>query len=710
MTKFKDLSTLNYFFKPRSVAVVGASRDFSKMSGKPTGYLRRHGFYGKVFPINPKYEEICGFKAYPDIGSVPEEVDLALIALPADQVVGAVQACAAKGIKAVTIIAGGFSEVQGPEEKEREGQLRKIAQETGIRICGPNTMGTVNLYDRVAANFSGGLDLESLIPGPIGLITQSGALGAMIFYCAQKEKIGLSLWVAMGNEADVKFCEWFSYLALDSHTNVICAYMESLKEDGRNFVAALDIALEKRKPVVVLKVGRSEKAQVAAISHTGAILSPDEGYEAVFRQKGVIRAQNKEELLDFAYMFAADRLPKSNRVGIVSMSGGAGVIMIDDCFNAGLELPEFTEEINKRLKKIVPPIGSAVNPVDLTGYLWNQPSLLKEAVSVLVDDENIDIILVFLGLMGSVKDELINHIKELYRSTHKPMAVTWSAGPYDVYPRLKEEGIPIFNDPTRCVKAIGALVKYKNYIDESDKKESGHYSIGPIRSHNYNVILSKFNDSQRNLTEHQSKEILRRLNLPVPKGFLVNNQQEALSAARKIGFPVVLKIQSTAITHKTEIGGVKLGLVTTEQVLKAYNQLALKTQNMDGILVEEMVTGGLEVIIGVSRHPIFGPLIMFGIGGIYTEIYKDVSFRVAPISEFDAVQMIKEIKGSRLLTGARGRPKSDINELVKVLIQISKLAMEFGDYIYELDINPLAVFEDGKGVKILDALIIKPNP
>jgi acetyltransferase len=392
------------------------------------------------------------------------------------------------------------------------------------------------------------------------------------------------------------------------------------------------------------------------------------------------------------------------------MSGGAGVIMIDDCLNAGLELPEFREEIEKRLRKIVPPIGSAVNPIDLTGYLWNQPGLLKEAVRLLVDDENTDIILIFLGLMGSVKDELINHIKELYYSTHKPMAVTWSAGPDDVYPRLKEEGIPIFTDPTRCVKAIGALVKYKNYIDESDKRERGHYSIGPITSHNYNLILSKFNNSERNLTEYDSKEILSLFTLPVPKGFLVKNQQEALNAARKIGFPVVLKIQSTTITHKTEIEGVKLGLMTTGQVLKAYNQLALKTQNMDGILVEEMVTGGSEVIIGVSRHPIFGPLIMFGVGGIYTEIYKDISFRVAPISEFDAIQMIKEIKGYKLLTGVRGKPKSDISELVKTLTQISKLAIEFEDHIFELDINPLAVFEEGRGVKILDALIVKPNP
>ncbi|HVL08870.1 MAG TPA: acetate--CoA ligase family protein [Burkholderiaceae bacterium] len=694
-------SALDAFFQPRNIAVIGASGDLGKMASRPLTYLRKHGFKGGIYPVNPKYEELGGFKCVGEIEALPADIDLALISLPAAMIPDTVQRCAAKGVRAVTILSGGFGELGTEEGLAIDTALRQVVADTGIRVCGPNCQGGVNLFDHVAATYSGALSSETLSAGPIALVTQSGVFGGLVFAAAQEEGIGVGFWTSTGNELDLTFSDFLDYAVQDERIRVVGGYLESVKDDGERFVAALRRAREAGKPVVLLKTGRTDAGRAAAASHTAALAGSDEGYTAAFRKGGAVRVASSDAFRDLVAAFSTGRIPRGKRVAVLSISGGAATLMADDCSERGLEIAVFSETLRDRLSTVVPTFGSVLNPVDLTGQLVADASLLEKAARIIIDSGEADVLSIFIGMCDGNKDELVEVIGRLAHATDLPIFVTWvAAADRTIYPRIRTLGIPVFHDPTACIATVASMVEWVEECalpEQPDVSASVHAGLlEALRARPAGMM-----------SEASVKGMLATAGLPVPRGQLVRQADAARRAVAEVGGDAVMKLQAVSVPHKSDIGGVRVG-VSVEQAEEAFLALQkLFPEDAEGVLVEARVRDATECFIGIQQHPIFGPMVAVGLGGVFIEIFRDAAIRLAPVSHTEAVSMIRSLQGYPILQGTRGRKPRDIDALARLVQQVSEIAAAGRDTIQEMDLNPVFVQAQGCGVVIGDALLVR---
>ncbi len=702
---------LHPLFNPESIAIIGVSKDPSRIGGRILKYLRTHGYGGKILLVNPKYDELDGIKCYPDLASIPFEIDVALVAVPEPSVLFVLEEAGKSKVKSAIIYSAGFSEI-GEEGVKKQQELKQISQKNGMAVCGPNCVGMIGFHNKTAMSFSQFLDIPQLIPGNIAFISQSGALGGALLNRIQDRSIGISHFISTGNEAVLESSDFIEYLLDDPRTAVVMALIEGIR-DADKFLRVTDLAVKKKKPVVVMKVGKTESGGKAAGSHTGSMTGSDRVYDAVFRQKGVIRVEEVEDLYLTASTLAKCHRPKGNRVGIITTTGGGGVILADKLVEMGMDLPDLSLGTAAKLTKTKASFGIVKNPLDLTAQVVNDPLLFPKSIETFIQDEAFDIIIVALAMVAGEKSkERAAYIIQAAHSTDKPILTWWASGSLSTpgMKMLEESRVPLFTSPHRGVKALHALVRYSRFLENDDDGKS------PILSSSishHSKIEQLLKTSSEILTEDEGKEILSDYGIPIPKEGLGRSLEEIKGIASKTGYPVALKIISPKIAHKTEVGGLKLDIRNESELVKAHDEIMKNVKDHEpdaeirGILVQEMVPSGKEIIIGMVQDPQFGPMIMFGLGGIFVEVLKDFSLRRAPLMERDAWEMIREIKGYKILEGVRGEKRSDLESIVKALMNFSQLAFDLRDIFSEIDINPLIVYPDREGIKAIDCLFVK---
>ncbi len=695
--------------EPSGIAIIGASRNFSTINGKILKYLLKHGYQGKIYPVNPKYEEIAGLTCYPSVSAIPDLVDLALVAIAAPRVPLILRECGSKGVRGVIIFSSGFAET-GQEGRKIQTEITGIAKEFGMRILGPNCLGMLNVPLGLTAAFSASLEVETIKPGSVALVSQSGAVGFMLFNLLQEAGIGVNLVVTTGNEADLTAGEALSYVVEDSTTKVVLTYLEGLR-DGKSFSLTAQKAAESGKPIIALKVGNSASGQKAAATHTAALTGSAAAYNSYFQKLGIIEAFDSDEVVDFAQAFVPGKLPEGSKVGIVTMSGGVGILLADRCEEAGLKVPELTPVMQDRLNKVIPSFGSAQNPVDITAQSLNQGDEFKKCLKILLESDEIDMLIVAITMAtGQLAEKIGQDIAQCALESDKPLVVSWSVGQIaeSGFNVLREAGVPLYHSPARAAKALTMLNSYAAFTKEWEAPRP--VEVNESRRAKVHEMLKA---GSRTLTERDTKKILDLYDLPVTKEYLATNSQEAVAKAVQIGYPVVMKIDSPEILHKTEAGGVAVDVCSASQVEAKFAEIVTSarvydpTAQINGVLVQEQVPPGLEAIVGLQCDPVLGPQIMFGLGGIFVEVFKDVVLRPVPLSRDEAARMLDGIKGTPLLCGVRGRPPVDTEALIAVLMGISQLAVEVGEDILSLDLNPVTVMEQGKGAKILDGVIVR---
>ena len=710
MEKLLKLKTL---FQPRAVALIGASTEQNKLSGRPFRFFREFGYAGNVYPVNPKYQEISGVPCFANLSDIPGEVDLAVITLPAAAVPQALEECGVKGVKAAAIISSGFAEVGG-EGVRLQDELKAIAFKYDIAVCGPNCSGFVYFPDRVTASFSVGLDGGFPEPGPAAFISQSGALSSYILGAARERGLAFRYWITTGNECVLTFTDYLQYLLEDPGVRLVLGYLEDAR-DGAAFQAAARRALTLDKPLIILKAGRSEAGAKASVSHTGSLAGADEVYEAVFSQNGVLRADSLDELFDLALLAQAPRRPRGRRVQVVSISGAAGILMADVGSPLGLEFPDLSPATKDELSKIMPAFASIANPMDVTAEAVARPGLLTQAAEVILTDPNVENLVMFFGIVPGAHERLATGIAQVAQGTDKLVMMTWFPLPRaDIWMNLARAGVPVFSEPARGIRALGKMAQYV-----AARERSLERYVAPLESPSgLESVVEKILDQAKQegrqaLSEIEAKNLLKAMGFTVPRGGLARSAAEARSVFLRIGGPVALKASSPDLLHKTEAGVIRLGLKTPEEVENAFAEIAAKAKQwnpevrLDGVLVEEMIGGEIrEVIIGARQDLRFGPIVTFGLGGVFVEAIRDFAVWPAPLTLDEARAMVQRIRGYRILTAFRGRPAADLEALAQVLCRVGQFACAWQERIAELEINPLFVLPEGSGVVVGDALAV----
>ena len=682
--------------------MIGASANTQKVGGKTIMFNKNIGYAGKIIPINPKESEIQGDKAYPSIKDVPDEVDMAVLAVPAARVVQTVEDCAAKGVKSLVIFSSGFKET-GEAGRQMEEKIRSIAQQSSMRILGPNTVGFINVRDSVVGSFTNIQRKMFPLKGRVGLVSQSGSVGTFFWVNGTARGIGLSYWIATGNEVDVTVADCIEFLAEDEETDIIAVQFEGTN-NGENFRAALELAHAKGKPVVVLKGGSSEYGAKAAGSHTGNLVGSDAVYDAMFKQTGAYRVDGMKEFLDVIYALSQVKVPKGKGVGVFSVSGGAGILIADALAKDNMPLPAPSPEAKREMLELMP-LAGVVNPIDVTSEVVAKPELFDRYLDICSQDGGkYDMMLLFLhyeGLLPNLAATRLASAKK-FRDEHPdiPILVVSSTNE-DSHKAFVEAKIPVYEDAEGAVSALKAL----GYFAEiKNQKVSSQESVAIEADLNLNAAL----------TEDVAKALLSQHGIPVTKEKIAQSEAEAAAFAEEIGFPVVVKGMSPDILHKTEAGIVYLNLNSGEEVRNSFREIVEKIKNKDarygGVLIQEMITEGVEVIVGTTSDQLFGPTVMVGLGGIYTEVLKDTAIRLAPIELDEAEKMITELKAYPILTGVRGAARSDTRALAQLLVDIGNFALKYQTSISDIDLNPVKVFPEGSGVKVVDALIIPGEP
>ena len=708
MEKPLDLKNL---FHPRSVALIGASTEQNKLSGRPFRFFREYGYAGNVYPVNPKYPEIAGVPCFAKLSDIPGEVDLAVITLPATSVPEALAECGTKSVKAAAIISSGFAEVGG-EGVRLQDELQRIASENGIAVCGPNCSGFVYFPEKVTATFSVGLDGGFPEAGPAAFISQSGALSSYILGAAKERGLAFRYWITTGNECVLSFTDYLQYVLEDPEVRLVLGYLEDAR-DGQAFQAAARRALALDKPLIILKAGRSEAGAKASVSHTGSLAGADEVYQAVFSQNGVLRADSLDELFDLALLAQAPRRPRGRRVQVVSISGAAGILMADVGSELGLEFSDLSPATKDELRKIMPTFASITNPMDVTAEAVARPGLLTQAAEVILTDPNVDNLVMFFGIVPGAHERLATGIAQVAQGTDKLVMMTWFPLPRaDIWMSLARAGVPVFSEPARGIRALGKMAQYVAARERSFSRHTATIESSPGLESAVRKILDQAKNQGRNtLSEVETKSLLKALGLTVPRGGLARNAAQARSLANSIGGAVALKASSPDLLHKTEAGVIRLGVESPEEVERSFEEIVAKAKKwdpqarLDGVLVEELIGGDTrEVIVGARQDLRFGPIVTFGLGGVFVEAIRDFAVWPAPLSLDEAREMIRRIRGYRILTAFRGRPAADLEALAQVLCQVGQFACEWQERIAELEINPLFVLPAGSGVIVGDAL------
>ena len=698
MTQHSD-SSLTRLFNPGSIAIVGASATPGKIGAMPVTLLRQHGYDGRILPINPRAESIQGLPAVPDLAALDTEADLVILAVPAGHAAQALERARPGQVGGAVVFTSGFSEI-GASGAAMQEQLCAIARERGIRLLGPNCLGFMNIRRNIYATFSPAPANGTVAAGGIGMVSQSGAFGAYAYCMARDRGLGLSHWISTGNEADIDVADCIEWLARDDDTRVIMTYMEGCR-DGDKLRRALSAARDAGKPVVVTKIGRTQAGAQAAASHTAALAGDDAVYDALFRQYGAVRARTIEEFFNLGYALDTwKQRPQGKRLGIFTISGGVGALMADDAEDAGLSLPEPAADAQARLLEKVP-FASGRNPVDVTGQVVSEPGLLLATAEDMLADGRYDALAVFLAAAGSSNTlwpTFETFAREMRaRRPDVPLAIC-ALFPPDRRRELEHLGTLVFTDPSAAIRTIGAVASLADQADaEPDQAIPAADATAP-RLASYNEV--------------QAMDVLRQAGLPVPDCTLANDADAAVRAAVRLGVPVVMKVVSPDILHKSDVGGVKLALSGDDAVRGAYAAIldSVRTHRpdarIDGVLVAPMAQQGVECIAGVHCDPVFGPVVMFGLGGVFVEVLKDVSFRLAPFGRQQALSMIREIKGYALLQGARGTPPCDIDALADALVALSRFAYSRRHDFSSAEINPLLALPVGQGALALDAVLI----
>jgi acetyltransferase len=707
--KAMDLKSL---FHPRSVALIGASTEQNKLSGRPLRFFREFGYTGNVYPVNPKYQEISGVPCFAKLSDISGEVDLAVITLPASAVPEALEECGTKGVKAAAIISSGFAEVGG-EGVRLQDELRRIASKNGIAVCGPNCSGFIYFPERVTATFSVGLDAGFPEPGSAAFISQSGALSSYILGAAKERGLAFRYWITTGNECVLSFTDYLQYVLEDPEVRLVLGYLEDAR-DGEAFQAAARRALVLDKPLIIMKTGRSEAGAQASISHTGSLAGADEVYQAVFSKNGVLRAENLDELFDLALLAQAPRRPRRKRVQVVSISGAAGILMADVGNEFGLEFPNLSDTTKDELQKIMPVFASIANPMDVTAEAVARPGLLSQAAEVILKDPNVDNLVMFFGIVPGAHEKLATAMARVAQGTDKLVVMTWFPLPrQDIWMSLARAGVPVFPEPARGIRALGKMAQHvatrERILSFQPASSAKRTNLGPEIDR---ILDQAKNEGHKALSEIEAKSLLKVWGLTVPRGGVARTAAEARSLASSIGGPVALKVSSPALLHKTEAGVIRLGLKSPEEVENAFDEILAKAKKwnpgtrLDGVLVEEMVGGeNREVIVGARQDLRFGPVVTFGLGGIFVEVIKDFVVWPAPLTLEEAREMIARIRGYRILTEFRGRPAADLEAVAQILCEVGQLACQWQERIAELEINPLFVLPEGRGAIVGDALV-----
>jgi acyl-CoA synthetase (NDP forming) len=705
---------LDKLFHPRSVALIGASTEQNKLSGRPIRYFREFGYAGAIYPINPKYQEIAGLPCYANLFDVPGEVDLAVITLPAAAVPAALAACGAKGVKAAAIISSGFAEI-GVEGVELQDKLQKIASAYSIAVCGPNCSGFVYVPEKVTASFSVGLHGGFPQAGAAAFVSQSGALSSYILGAARDRGLGFRYWITTGNECVLSFTDYLQYLLEDPEVQLVLGYLEDAR-DGAAFQTIARRALELDKPLIIMKTGRSEAGAKASVSHTGSLAGADEVYQAVFSKYGLLRAETLDELFDLAVVAQAAHRPSGNRVQVVSISGAAGILMADIGAESGLEFPDLSEQTKEELKKIMPPFASIANPMDVTAEAVARPELLRQAAEVIARDPNVDTLVIFYGIVPGAHEKLAQDMAKVAAATDKLVMVTWFPLPEpQIWQGLARAGVPVFSEPARGIRALGKMVRFVEARRRLLARQPHSTANGIVDARaEANGMLARAKDRNRKvLTEVETKDLFTACGLKTPRGGLARSAADARKFAAEIARPVALKAISPDLPHKSEAGVIRLHLQNSDDIERGFDELMAQakiwnpTARLDGILVEEMITGALqEVIVGARQDLRFGPVVTFGLGGIFVEAIRDFSVWPAPLTLDDARELIRNIRGYRLLTAFRGRHAADIEAVAKTLCLIGDIASEWREGIAEIEINPLFVLPEGLGVIVGDALAV----
>ncbi len=691
------MTTLDDLLTPRSVALVGASDNPARIGGRPLSFFKNLGYEGKIFPVNPNRDKVQGINAYPSLLDINDDIDFVLVAVPAKGVLEVMRQAVEKRAKTVMIFSSGFGEMSD-EGQVMQDELSRMASDSGVRVIGPNCLGVFNSAINFYPTFTSTIERRQPKPGGLAIASQSGAYGSHIFYLADQRGLEMTYWITTGNECDVHVAEAVKLLAEKEDVHAICAYAESIK-DGDTLVEGLEIARANRKPVILMKVGRSEVGAEAASSHTASLAGDDKVYDAVLRQAGCYRARTTEEALDIAYAARPRIYPAGRRVGLVTVSGGGGVLMADAAEDYGLDVAAMPKDAQAIMKELVP-FAAPRNPVDVTAQFFNDMTLVPKFTKLMLEQGSYDALIGFwTSVAGSpvISPKLRAGLTEAMAGHDRKLFIQSLVAPPEICKEYEDEGFPCFEDPSRAVATLAALVHFGAAFD------AGRPPIPDVPK------LPALGDGP--LGEKEAKAVLADFGLPMVQDALATSVEEAAVAAAKAGGPVALKIASVDILHKTEVGGVELSVNGDNAVKASFERIMANAKkgapdaSIDGVIVSPMIEDGIDCILGSKLDPVFGPIVMFGLGGIFTEIMGDVSLRRAPVSEATALEMINELKGRALFEGARGAKPVDKSMIAKTISQLSVFAAAHADAAESIEMNPMRILPDR--CIALDALIVK---
>lgn len=701
---------LESLFQPKSIAVFGASEKPNRIGNLQLKALLNAGYAGDIYPINPSADEIEGLTAYKSITNVPVEVDLAILCVNANLVEQCLIESGESDVKSAIVFASGYSEI-GEEGEKAQARLKEIADEHNINVVGPNCVGLLNTTNGLMGTFSPGLtDVPLHDKREVGFVTQSGAFGVLTYIAAAQKGLTFKYFVSVGNEADVQFSDVIEYMIYDPETKIASGYLEG-ERSAEKLRDLSTKALEINKPIVIMKSGRSDAGSRAAASHTGSLAGSDKIYDGFFKQTGIVRADDYDDIISFSKLFLTDKLPTGKNTVIVTSSGGRGINEADRCESYGLKIHELSDRVRTEIEKNIPEFASAANPVDLTAEAAiTQPELFIEPLKVLVNDPDTDnIIFTEFPTQWDENTPVLQEFVDLCKKSDKFIFVTTFPLGDMSYPKateyLEANGIPVIVGDMNPIRSLAKLADYADSY-RAHHNQPVIEEVPTTEKVNVHHLLPK----DTTLSESQSTAVLREYGIQTTEHGIATTVDEAVDIANKIGYPVVMKIDSEDIPHKTDVGGLQLNIQDEAEVKAAYETISSNVAKncadarINGISVQQMLPQGTEVIVGVTSDETFGPVIMFGLGGVFVEVFKDVAFRVAPITRSDAASMMEELKGLELFHGVRGQAPVDKEAIIDVLLKVSQLVMDYKDEIQEIDINPLIVYEEG--IVAADALIV----
>lgn len=701
---------LKRFFGPESVALVGATEDLSRFAGRVLMRMMNFGYQGRVYPVNPRFQQVRGLKCYASVRDLPEASDHVGIVVPANRVMGILEDCAANRARFATIYTGGFAETGTPEGRKMQADLVAFSRSSGMRIMGPNCNGMISFVDGFAMTTSATIAGPRKPAGNIGVVSQSGGAGQTnVMWRAQELGLGISYQVSCGNSSDLNILDFMQFMIDDPATDVIMVLAEHIPDGERLFEVARSAA-DREKPIVIVKLGRTEAGSQAAASHTGALAGSDAICDAALRQCGIIRVDDCNELSEVAMLLRTKRWPRGTRAGATTISGGNGVLLVDLGASVGISWPEYSAKTKATLTEVLPKLATTANPTDVTNAAIGKPDIFRRCIGTIAEDDQIDVVIPIFT-MSQASD--VRQAADAAREARKPVVLLWIGACNDdssfTQKTLIESGVPVYRNTLSCLKAVRAAMRYGEFLRYRGQASSFARPAG-IDIDSARELLKA---ARGTLTERVSKKVLATYGFPYAREELARDAQEAVRIASDIGSEVAMKIESVDIPHKTEASAIRLRVSGDAMVRQSFDEVMAAAQSykpgavLDGVLVQAMAPVGMEVMLGLTVDPIYGPVVAAGLGGIHVEVLRDLAYRVAPIDIREAHAMLRQLRGYKLLEGVRGAAPRDIEKLCELIVRLSWLGHDLRDQIAELDVNPLILLERGAGACVVDALVVK---